>query len=392
MLQNIKANRKKTKEGRLTEEEIPLVKGLLNEGYIPQDIVHIINQGRSSTINLARISNVKNNIETKAATQKQVNEYIKIQSSYDPKTLLNPFKDSRLIRSREAMICAVQIFNNPAILFKTETFCVLANIAWTYLLHEKMERIQEGSSQLKNGNSVTLNGTLDKKVCPITDDAVKENLKKIIEIRNAVEHTFFVGNDECFGRLFQACCVNFEKYMTDWFGCHLSLAKELSLALQFVSIQKDQFVELERSDLPSKIAAIYKNIQSSNFKNENAFQATVYFGLENTSKTSAEIHKLISYDDESNSERSREVVIKKYIPPKITESEIVEKIKTEGFPKFRRYEHQQFWKTKWKTAKERNQHAHEFGEIAIRNNWVWHYDKWFPLVKKYCEDSGEKFK
>src|SRR5262245_11915263 len=38
-------------------------------------------------------------------------------------------------KSREAALAAVQIFNNPAITFKSETFIVLMNIAWTYLLH-----------------------------------------------------------------------------------------------------------------------------------------------------------------------------------------------------------------------------------------------------------------
>ena len=33
------------------------------------------------------------------------------------------------------MLSAVQIYNNPLIGFKTESFIVLSLIAWTYLLH-----------------------------------------------------------------------------------------------------------------------------------------------------------------------------------------------------------------------------------------------------------------
>ena len=40
-----------------------------------------------------------------------------------------------IIKSREAMLSAVQIYNNPNIQFKTESFIVLSNIAWTYLMH-----------------------------------------------------------------------------------------------------------------------------------------------------------------------------------------------------------------------------------------------------------------
>ena len=40
-----------------------------------------------------------------------------------------------ITKSREAMLTAVQIFNNPSIQFKSESFIVLAIIAWTYMLH-----------------------------------------------------------------------------------------------------------------------------------------------------------------------------------------------------------------------------------------------------------------
>ena len=44
-------------------------------------------------------------------------------------------KEELLIKSREAMLSAVQIFNNPNIQFKSENFIILANISWMYLLH-----------------------------------------------------------------------------------------------------------------------------------------------------------------------------------------------------------------------------------------------------------------
>lgn len=38
-------------------------------------------------------------------------------------------------KSREAALASVQIFNNPALTFKSEIFIVLMMISWTYLLH-----------------------------------------------------------------------------------------------------------------------------------------------------------------------------------------------------------------------------------------------------------------
>ena len=44
-------------------------------------------------------------------------------------------KDELVKKSREAMLAAVQVYNNPQITFKSETFITLAVISWTYLLH-----------------------------------------------------------------------------------------------------------------------------------------------------------------------------------------------------------------------------------------------------------------
>lgn len=40
-----------------------------------------------------------------------------------------------LDKSREAMLAAVTIYNNPLVTFKSELFMVNAEIAWTYLFH-----------------------------------------------------------------------------------------------------------------------------------------------------------------------------------------------------------------------------------------------------------------
>ena len=109
MLQYIRPNRKTTKGNGLTDEEKSLIKKLLQDGYLPQDIIHIVNQGRKQTTNLGRISEISKNDKIVPASDEETKKYLKIQSSYDPKTLLNPYKDCRLIRAREAMMAAVEV-------------------------------------------------------------------------------------------------------------------------------------------------------------------------------------------------------------------------------------------------------------------------------------------
>lgn len=332
MLHNIQPNRKKSKEGALTFEEKRLVKGLLQQGYIPQDIVHIVNQGRKHTTNLGRVSEISKDNTVTAASKEEVLKYLKIQSSYDPKTLLNPYKDCRLIRAREAMIAAVELFNNPNMCFRIEMFCVLSNIAWTYLFQEKLEQTKPESSKRHNGDSKSLNEMLRASDCPISNDAVKRNLNKIIEIRNQVEHVLFTNGDEKFGALFQSNCLNFDHYLTEWFGENLTLSNNLSLALQFVGLQKEQVVDMDLSVWPKEIKAIYNSIETNEFANNNAFKINVFYGTEATSKTKSDFTHLIDYNETSN---AYDTVIKKVEVDKLTNypltyMQVVSKVKNKN--------------------------------------------------------------
>lgn len=329
MLQNIQPNRKKSKDGGLTPEEKSLVKGLLLQGYIPQDIVHIVNQGRKKTTNLGRISEIDKDGGITAAPDEEVKRYLKIQSSYDPKTLLNPYKDCRLVRAREAMMAAVELFNNPNMCFRIEMFCVLANIAWTYLFQEKLEQTKPGSSKRHDGKSKSLDEMVRAADCPITNKAVCENIKKIINIRDKVEHTLFAGGDEKFGALFQSNCLNFDHYLTEWFGKNLTLSNNLSLALQFVGLQKDQVIDMDLSTWPPEIKAIYESIDKSEFASNNAFKIKVYYGTEATSKTKSDITQLISYDETDETPKTvvKKVEVDKLTNYPLTYTQVAEQIK-----------------------------------------------------------------
>lgn len=391
LLNNVKPNRKRSKAGGLTLEEKSLAKGLLNLGYFVQDVVFIINQGRDVVINQSAVHPLSADNKIKGADKDAIQKYLKIQSAYNPRTLLNPYKNQRLIKAREAMISAVQIFNSPTMLFKTEIFSVLANISWTYLLHQKIEDVKSGSSVLGNGKSISVSELLQKQICPIDAEPVKENLKQVIRIRDSVEHIYHSDTDKCFGGVFQACCINFNYYLTKWYGKQLSLENELSLALQFVGLKKEQFVELEGKDYPPELLCILKDLDNNPFKESTAFIAKVFYTLESTSKTASDIHKLIDYDNLPDGITPDVVAIKKVSRTKLTQAQVVKSMHKKGYLKFSSYEHQLFWQSKWKNADVRKKKASgEFGEDF--NGWGWFEDKWIPEITKYCESMGDKFK
>ncbi len=106
---------------------------------------------------------------------------------------IGSIKSELLTKSREAMLTAVQIFNDPNIHFKSESFIVLSNIAWTYLLHayyrtKKIEyRYFKQHGQRKRFDRTKkgaykyweLERCLDDRNCPI-DKIAELNLKFLI--------------------------------------------------------------------------------------------------------------------------------------------------------------------------------------------------------------------
>ena len=140
-------------------------------------------------------------------------------------------KKQLLYKSREAALNAVQTFNNPLTTFKTETFIVLMNIAWMYLLHAYYRRegveyryYTKGSKRRKFDRTKSgafkyweLERCLNDKACPL-DKPTKLNLIFLIGLRNEIEHHQSAGTDEQFSGRYLACCLNYERYICNLFG------------------------------------------------------------------------------------------------------------------------------------------------------------------------------
>ena len=273
------------REGALTKEEKKIVKALLGKGSRNQDIQALVNIGRPATINSARITEVKKDQNQKAASDTEVAFFEIKKSSFDPKTGLNFFDDERLIRAREAMILAVQIFNSAALSFKTEMFAVLSNIAWTYLLHEHYARKGVKLEQ-SDGRTLLLSQMVERHDCPLSD-GMRNNLRAMKTIRDDVEHKLLGKGDTKWYSLFQACCLNFDKALREFFGDRLTLANDLAFALQFARMDVEQLSTLNKYEIPPHIEAIDAGLDERLTDEQRAdleYQFRVVYTLDAASK------------------------------------------------------------------------------------------------------------
>jgi hypothetical protein len=291
--------RVRKREGRLTAEEEGIVKALLSQRWRNQDIQALVNIGRIATINSARITEVKQDSTIAPAADDAVEFYKLEKQSFDPRTGLSIFHDERLIRAREAMIVAVQIFNSPMLKFKTEIFAVLAQIAWTYLMHEYYDR-RKVKIIGEDGRSLLLSQMLRRDDCPLSP-GIKRNLDAMTIIRNEVEHKVLGRGNSTFLPIFQACCLNFDKTISDLFGAPLFLQSELAFSLQFAKMTIEQLAGLQKYAIPEHIQALDGRLQEGLTEEELAdleYQFRVVYTLDSASKSRAHIQFVHPDSDE----------------------------------------------------------------------------------------------
>lgn len=299
-------------QAALTPQEKSIIKALVNIELPNQDIQALINSGRAKSVNSGRISGVKADTSINPATDQQVEAYKRKKLLFDHVTGLCPIENERLVRAREAMLLAVELFNTPRIAFKAGVFSMLANVAWTYLLHEFYE--SRGVTVINNeGYSLLLSQMIARTDFPLSKGC-KNNLAALKEIRDVVEHRTIGSFDEKWLPLFQATCLNFEKGITELFGARLTLGRDLGFALQFAKLTTTQIADVQNSDLPEHIAALDASLESK-LQGEDAddleYQFKVVYTLTNATKSKAHFHFI-----QPDSEEGKEIqnVLIKYKP------------------------------------------------------------------------------
>ncbi|MFV1741669.1 DUF3644 domain-containing protein [Phaeobacter sp. JH18-5] len=379
-------------EGALTNEEKRLVKALLAEGERNQDIQALINIGRSATINSARITEVKQDDTVSPSSEEEVQFFRERQKHHDPITGLNLYSDERLIRAREAMILAVQVFNSPALMFKSEVFSVLANIAWTYLLHEHYKR--KGEDIVVDGRSLLLSQMIAREDAPLSQ-GMKDNLQAIKEIRDQVEHLLLRRADLKFLSIFQACCLNFDKVLCDLFGEEKTLKNELTFSLQFAKVGFDQVTQLQEFDVPPGIEAIDKKLEEElgdDRLSDLEYRFRVVYTFENSTKSKSHI-KFVHPTDEV-AEDVKNVLIKKEISDKLyphKPSVAAKKISEKSGRQFTPHNHTQAWRKfdvrpKAGVAQPENTNADYCVYHSAHKDYTYS-DKWVQFVSDYIADE-----
>lgn len=314
-------------------------------------------------------------------------------------------KDELLTKSREAMLSAVQIFNNPNILFKSESFIVLSNIAWMYMLHAyyrdnnieyryyTQKNIRKSYDRTKRGayKYWELERCLNDNACPI-DKVTVSNLRFLIGLRHEIEHQMTTRIDDYLSARFQSCCLNFNYYIKKLFDKKYAIDKHLSISLQFSTIGEEQTDKLkEFTDLPKNIATYindFDNELSDELYNDIRFSYRVLY-VPKSANHKGQADKVIEFikadSPEAKGLNKEYVLIKERERKKYLPSNIVEQMQSKGFVSFNMHHHTQLWKR----LDGKNSNL-GFG-VTVEGSWYW-YDSWIKKVEEHCKENKDKYK
>ena len=306
-----------------------------------------------------------------------------------------------LSKSREAALNAVQTFNNPLTVFKTETFIVLMVVAWTYLLHayyrrEGVEyRYYEQRTKRRRFDRTRsgafkhweLERCLNERSCPL-DGPTRQNIRFLIGLRHEIEHHHSTGVDKRLSGRYLACCLNYERYICDLFGERYSLGEAAAFTLQFRDLTASAAPSEAVAPLPSNVATYLREFDAAltpDELNSPSFRRRFLFVPVATGKKAQadEVIEFVRADSElakTISDNYQQVLLKEVEKPKHLPTRIVELMASEGYPGFTLHRHTEFWR-----AVDGKNPAEGYG-YELGGRWFW-YDRWVEKVRKHCQDS-----
>lgn len=121
-------------------------------------------------------------------------------------------------KSIEAFLMGLEIYNKPTIHYRVEGFSFFICNAWELMLKAHLVKQNGNDSIYFNDNpdrTISLENAI-KEVFTNNKDPLRNNLEKIIELRNTSTHFITEDYEIIYAPLFQACVFNFIEKMSDF--------------------------------------------------------------------------------------------------------------------------------------------------------------------------------
>jgi len=307
-------------------------------------------------------------------------------------------------QSRDSALTAIQIYNNPTLQFKSESFIVLMIISWTYLLHAhyRQNGVEYRHFKMVGGRrrfDRTANGSfkywelstcLKEPECPL-DEATVSNLQFLIGLRNEITHHMSTELDDYISSRCQACCVNYNEYLKELHGAQYGLDSVMSYSIQLQRLSREQVVMGETRTIPEQIRSYITKFDQSlpeGVMNDDRYAYRMLFIPRVVGKPGQADHviEFVKADsDLAKTINSNYELIKETERAKFRPGAIVKKMQELGYARFHMHSHSELWKNS-----DAKNPGKGFG-VDVAGTWYW-YQLWFDFVERHCSENAARYR
>jgi hypothetical protein len=310
-----------------------------------------------------------------------------------------------VMKSREAALTAIRVFNDPQVHFKSETFIVLMVIAWRYLLHayyraKKVEYryYKQGPKRrifdrTKHGayKYWELERCLSEDRCPLDRDTAN-NLRFLLGLRHEIEHQMTRTLDAYLSGRYQACAINYNEYLKRLSGKQLGIDQQLAYSIQFLELT-DQQVSRGKQDgsIPERLRSFIAEFDGAlthDEYNHSRYSYRLVFKQKLVNRPGQADRVVEFIDPKSDLAKAidKEFWVKKEVErPKYRPSDVVKAVQAARFPKFRiTPEHSNLWK-----QEDAKNPGKGYG-VEVQGAWYW-YQSWIDHCIEICKAAGTRY-
>jgi Protein of unknown function (DUF3644) len=346
----------------LSNQEVALIKGLIQHRVLNDQQVLAIFSYLDRNFNHREIGVIRKGTKPRyagiaAASANEVDEllyrYSKLAALAEQLGFYaTTYAEAQVRKSVEIFKTAVLVYNNNVLSTRSETFIVLSIIAWTYLLHVRLN--QKGINPLyrnPDGTPVLVDGQeklWELSYCVERPEAgisagEKANLKYLIAIRNAIEHRSAEDINDALQAKIQANALNFLKYVKEKFGEKYDFSQDLAFAIQLQALTLQSANALTGSVPVAKAVAVVNALLEGPMTqaefNDPAYSFRVYV-VPKVTNNAKKADQAVIYSPIGS---EVEVAIKLVERPKYRMKEAIKKLKDDDGVAVTSYGFQQAW-------------------------------------------------
>ena len=181
--------------------------------------------------------------------------------------------------SIDSALLAVEVYNKPRAVFRSEAYVTLMVMAWTKLLHAYFNHFIGDRYYYRSKNNRYIRNDGERKAWELKtcikeynrlnssdqlDQSLVANLQFFIGLRNKIEHRH-VAKKEIDTLIFGECqsmLYNYERMLTDTFGAQYAINENLVYSLQFSQMRTEEQETANKKVLSKEVKEIREYVEN----------------------------------------------------------------------------------------------------------------------------------